>query len=187
MTILAKMCLLGDGNVGKTSLRNQYMGKGFQGDYLPTLGADFASVEVQIPFPTGVSRSLRWQIWDLAGQPAFNQIRNFYYRHSKAALLIFDLTKPSSLTNLEKWMMEIIDNVGTPKVHINIVGNKSDLKDGGSVTAAEARAFISEEILPEYQDITGPIFYYETSAKTGTNVEEAFISLGKSVLESLEE
>ncbi len=92
LTILAKMCLLGDGNVGKTSLRNQYMGKGFQSDYLPTLGADFASIEVQIPFPAG-EKSLRWQIWDLAGQPSFSQIRNFYYKHSKAALLIFDLRR----------------------------------------------------------------------------------------------
>jgi small GTP-binding protein len=186
MTILAKMCLLGDGNVGKTSLRNQYMGKGFHSDYLPTLGADFASFEVPLPFPTG-ERSIRWQIWDLAGQPAFNQIRNFYYKHSKAALLVFDLTNSSSLTNLQKWMDEIVQNVGTPKVYINIVGNKSDLKDEDSVTAAEARAFISEKILPVYQDITGPIYYYETSAKTGENVKDAFISLGKSVLQSMED
>ena len=175
------MCLLGDGNVGKTSIRNQYMGKGFNGDYLPTLGADFASFEVQIG-----EKSIRWQIWDLAGQPAFGQIRSFYYKHSKAALLIFDLTKSSSLTNLENWMKEIAINVGTPKVHVNIVGNKSDLKDENSVTTATARAFISEKILPVYQDITGPIYYYETSAKTGENVKDAFISLGKSVLKFME-
>jgi small GTP-binding protein len=160
------------------------MGKGFHSDYLPTLGADFASIEVQIPFPTG-EKSIRWQIWDLAGQPAFNQIRNFYYNHSKAALLIFDLTEPSSLTNLEIWMKEITQHVNNPNVYVNIVGNKVDLRNEDSVTVAEARAFISEKILPKYQDITGPIYYYETSAKTGENVQEAFISLGKSVLESI--
>ena len=185
MTILAKMCLLGDGNVGKTALRNRYMGKGFGSDYLPTLGADFASIEVNIPFPTG-EKSIRWQIWDLAGQPAFNQIRNFYYKHSKAALLVFDLTTPSSLKNLETWMEEITKHVGTPLVHINIIGNKRDLKNEDSVTAAEARAFISEKILPQYQDRTGPINYYETSAKTGENVHEVFISLGRRVLESMD-
>ena len=50
MVVFAKICLLGDGQVGKTSLRNQYMGKGVPGDYLPTLGADFASTQVNIPF-----------------------------------------------------------------------------------------------------------------------------------------
>ena len=174
MTILAKMCLLGDGNVGKTALRNRYMGKGFGSDYLPTLGADFASIEVNIPFPTG-EKSIRWQIWDLAGQPAINQIRNFYYKHSKAALLVFDLTTPSSLKNLETWMEEITKHVGTPLVHINIIGNKKDLRNEDSVTAAEARAFISEKILPQYQDRTGPI-----------NVPEVFISLGRRVLESMD-
>ena len=162
------------------------MGKGFQTDYLPTLGADFASIEVKIPYPTG-EKMLRWQIWDLAGQPAFNQIRNFYYKHSKAALLIFDITNASSLTNLENWMEEIVQNVGTPNVHINIVGNKSDIKDKDSTTAADVRSFISEKILPKYEDMTGPINYYETSAKTGDNVSEVFISLGKRVLDSLEE
>ncbi len=186
LTILAKMCILGDGNVGKTALRNRYMGKSFSTDYLPTLGADFASIEVNVPFPTG-EKSIRWQIWDLAGQPTFGQIRNFYYKHSKAALLIFDLTAPNSLKNLEKWIKEIFQHVGSPTVHINIVGNKKDLKDEYSVTAAEARAFISEKILPNYQNMTGPVYYYETSAVTGENVQEAFISLGRRVLESIEE
>ena len=162
------------------------MGKGFSGDYLPTLGADFASIEVKIPLFNG-EKSIRWQIWDLAGQPAFGQIRNFYYRHSKAALLIFDLTNHNSLRNLDNWMKEIVQNVGTPKVHVNIVGNKCDLKDEKDVTTEEVRAFITEVILPRYQHITGPIYYYETSAKTGENVQEAFISLGKSVLESFHE
>jgi GTPase SAR1 family protein len=83
-------------------------------------------------------------------------------------------------------MEEITQHVGTPFVHINIIGNKKDLKNEDSVTAAEARAFISEKILPKYQDRTGPIHYYETSAKTGENVQEAFISIGRRVLESME-
>ena len=182
MPVFAKICLLGDGRVGKTSLRNRYMGKGFPGDYLPTLGADFASTLVNIPF-NDTEKSIRFQIWDLAGQPTFNQIRALYYRHTAGALIVYDITDRASLQNLRAWVQELTQHMRTPSIFINILGNKSDLRNENSITTLEAETFISQQIVPRYHQSIGNIDHFITSAKTGENVEEAFISLGRKILE----
>ena len=145
MVIFAKICILGDGNVGKTSLRNRYMGRAFPDDYLPTLGADFSSIQVTIPYKK-TKRTIRFQIWDLAGQPAFNQIRALYYRHAAGALLVYDITDRNSFQNLQNWVQELIQHTGTPSVFLNILGNKSDLRDEESITISEAEDYISKYI-----------------------------------------
>ena len=182
MAVFAKICLLGDGAVGKTSLRNRYMGKGVPGDYLPTLGADFSSIQVSIPF-NNTEKSIRFQIWDLAGQPTFNQIRALYYRNTAGALVMYDITDRNSLHNLRSWVQELTQHMGTSNVIINILGNKSDLRDENSITTLEAETYISEQILPRFMHITGEIEHFLTSAKSGENIEESFISLGKKILE----
>ncbi len=182
MVVFAKICLLGDGSVGKTSLRNRYMGKGLPGDYLPTLGADFAATKVNIPYGNS-EKSIRFQIWDLAGQPTFSQIRALYYRQIAGALLVYDITDRASLQNLRSWVQELTQHMGTPSVYINILGNKSDLRTDDSVTTLEAETYISEQILPRYQHLVGSIDHFETSAKTGKNVDKAFITLGRKILE----
>jgi small GTP-binding protein len=181
MAVFAKICLLGDGQVGKTSLRNRYMGKGVPGDYLPTLGADFASTQINIPFEN-TEKSIRFQIWDLAGQPTFNQIRALYYRHTAGALIVYDITDRSSLHNLRGWVQELIQHMQTPSVFINILGNKSDLRSSTSITTIEAEAYISKHIKPRFHAQVGEIDFFETSAITGENVAEAFVSLGQKIL-----
>ena len=103
MVILAKTILIGDGAVGKTSLKRKYIGKGFPSDYLPTLGSDFVIKKVQIN-SNSISREIKFQIWDIAGQPSFKQIRARYYNQAIGALLVFDVTRPDTLYNLEKWI-----------------------------------------------------------------------------------
>ena len=66
---LFKIVLVGEGAVGKTSIRRRYMGEGFRSDFLATMGADFAYLKTKID-----NKTIEWQIWDLAGQPAFRNV-----------------------------------------------------------------------------------------------------------------
>jgi len=167
---LYKICLLGDGGVGKTSLRERFLGKGFQSGYILTIGADFAVQDIVVN-----DEQVKFQIWDLAGQQRFSAVRALYYKGSHGAILVFDRTRPESLYNLENWKKELFTNVGREIPYI-ILGNKSDLPN--SVDDGELDRFIQKS-QTEITDIPYKIFYLNTSAKSGLNVQDAFESLGK--------
>jgi small GTP-binding protein len=185
MALLTKICLCGDGWVGKSSLKARYMGVGFNSNYLPTLGADFVAKQVAINFDKSTSREVRFQIWDLAGQPTFNQTRALYYRHAVGSLLIFDITQPNSLFNLENWIFELSMRSGAPNVSVIVLGNKIDLRNEveGCITTKEAKKFVIEHLSGKFKNIDKNITYIETSAKTGENVDFAFHELGRKILE----
>ncbi|MHA2270827.1 MAG: GTP-binding protein [Candidatus Hodarchaeales archaeon] len=178
MAILVKICLLGDGAVGKTSLKNRFLGGGFDPKYLITIGADFAVRDVEIPS----GEKYKLQIWDLAGQPRFDAVRTLYYRGSMGALLIFDITNRASLENLENWVKEYWRNSGETSVPMIVIANKKDLRGQlpSSITEEEGKQFI--EALSAKSSTIGIKFrYLETSAKSGENVEESFIRLASEI------
>ena len=174
---LYKICLLGDGGVGKTALRERFLGKGFQSGYILTIGADFAVQNLPID---GVQ--YKFQIWDLAGQQRFSAVRALYYKGSHGAILIFDQTRVDSLYNLEKWKEELYTNVGR-EIPFIILGNKSDLPD--AIEQSEVDRFI-QKLQSEIKDIPFNIKYLKTSAKSGLNVTEAFETLGLSIKSYIE-
>lgn len=184
MVILAKMILIGDGAVGKTSLKRKYIGKGFPSDYLPTLGSDFVIKKVQIN-TNSIRREIKFQIWDIAGQPSFKQIRARYYNQAIGALLIFDVTRPDTLYNLEKWIEELSLNVKRTHVSVILIANKIDLRKPDHVTKEAIELFIHEKLTYGYDAIDKPISFIETSAKTGENVQQAFQHLGTKILQKL--
>ncbi|MFX0015382.1 MAG: Rab family GTPase [Promethearchaeota archaeon] len=186
MALLMKICLLGDGSVGKTSLINRYLGKGFPSAYTPTLGTDFHSKEVSLGFRFQ-KKDIRFQIWDLAGQPAFEQVRKVYYHGSVGALLVFDLTRPDSFRNIERWVMEFSKNIGLPNSSIVVLGNKMDLKNEVKISAETVKQYIIDNLDNKYSNIDNGIKYFETSAKTGENVERAFSVLGRKIISRFEE
>ncbi|MFW9779610.1 MAG: Rab family GTPase [Candidatus Heimdallarchaeota archaeon] len=179
MALLAKVVLIGDGGVGKTSLRNDFIGKGFGTDYLPTLGSDFVSKIVHLETEDG-TKELRFQIWDLAGQPSFKQIRTMYYRRAVGALLCFDVTNQGSLRNLKTWKEELIQHSGSDQIAAVVLGNKIDLRSmkEDTVSSDYAKKFIREKLRsPEF----GKVEYVETSALTGKNVAKAFHTLAQRI------
>ncbi len=169
---LYKICLLGDGGVGKTALRERFLGKGFQSGYILTIGADFAVQNLPIG---GVQ--YKFQIWDLAGQQRFSAVRALYYKGSHGAILIFDQTRVDSLYNLEKWKKELFTNVGREIPYL-VLGNKSDLPE--AIDKGEIENFIQKS-QSEVQDIPFEIKFLKTSAKSGLNVTEAFELLGLTI------
>ncbi len=175
-----KVCLLGDGAVGKTALRERYLGKQFSTGYVMTIGADFAVKKTEINTEEG-KKSIKFQIWDLAGQPRFHSVRELYYKGSHGALLIFDITRRDSLTNLNSWIDELYRNSGRGIMPITFLGNKVDLRDevDDPITQDEALEFI-KKVKEEYKiDFEMP--YLETSAKTGVNVDESFDILAATI------
>ena len=175
---LYKICLLGDGGVGKTSLRERFLGKGFQSGYILTIGADFAVQNLAIN-----DIQYKFQIWDLAGQQRFSAVRALYYKGSHGAILVFDQTRLDSLYNLDNWKKELFTNVGR-EIPFIILGNKSDLP--GTIDQEQIDQFVKKS-QSETTDIPFNIKFLETSAKSGLNVTEAFEQLGLLIGDYIEE
>jgi len=174
---LYKICLLGDGGVGKTSLRERFLGKGFQSGYILTIGADFAVQNL----PIG-GEQYKFQIWDLAGQQRFSAVRALYYKGSHGAILVFDQTRIDSLYNLEKWKKELYENVGREIPYV-VLGNKSDLPE--AIESSDVDKYI-EKSQSEIKDIPFEIKFMKTSAKSGLNVTQAFEQLGLTIKSYIE-
>ncbi|MDH5404668.1 MAG: GTP-binding protein [Candidatus Heimdallarchaeota archaeon] len=177
-----KIALLGDGAVGKTNLRRRYLGQVFTTDHLMTLGADFAAAEKNIEM-NDKTFHITFQVWDLAGQENFNQVRSMYYRGCFGALMVFDRTRPASFRNIPNWIAELKKNSGKDLIPIILLGNKFDLVDTAKniVPKEDIDKFLSdinEEALKKGFEVK----YLDTSALTGLNVEVAFETLGKSIL-----
>ncbi|MHA2088617.1 MAG: Rab family GTPase, partial [Promethearchaeota archaeon] len=125
-----KMLLIGDGGVGKSAFRRTWLGETFQTQYLMTLGADFASKEISLLYsPTKTKYTIKFQIWDLAGQPRFKVVSDLYYKGAVGALCFFDITNQESFINLENWIKSFWELNGQGKRPIVIVGAKSDLRE----------------------------------------------------------
>jgi small GTP-binding protein len=175
-----KVLILGDGAVGKTSLRHRYMGRGFKSDYQMTIGADFVIKE--LTYEDGTTVAL--QIWDIAGQDTFMQLRPTFYEGAVGALMVYDVTRPETFENVVNWVKEISKYHQIDRFPIILIGNKIDLRESivQSITTSKGEN-LTKSLETEYYNDTWKIPYVETSAKTGENVETAFINLSKASIE----
>ncbi|MFW9928406.1 MAG: Rab family GTPase [Candidatus Thorarchaeota archaeon] len=183
--LTGKIVLCGDGGVGKTSLRRAYLKGEFNANYLETLGADFTTKIVDIKHDNK-DFQIKYLIWDLAGQPTFHSVRSNYFKGSHAILIVCDVTLRKSFNNINNWVEEIKKSYESTKLPpIVLLGNKIDLinpevvedsiKLSEGVNLAE---ILSSDIFNEEYDIP----YIETSAKTGENVDKAFLLISKQLI-----
>ena len=108
-----KIVILGDSGVGKTSLLGRYSTGKFTGQYKATIGADFLTKQNVVVTDQYAQRHLvTLQIWDTAGQERFQSLGVGFYRGADACLLVYDITDPHSLDNLDHWRKEFLDQVG---------------------------------------------------------------------------
>ncbi|MCG3220955.1 MAG: GTP-binding protein [Candidatus Heimdallarchaeota archaeon] len=174
---MVKLVLIGDAAVGKTSIRQRYLGKGFQREHLATLGADFAATTRNID-----DYSVKYQIWDLAGQPMFKNVRPRFYKGCFGSLAVFDITRKETFQNLTSWIEELYQCSGRGVVPVIILANKTDLKDEREVTIKEAKEFV-EKLNEKTKEHSIENFFLETSAKTGLNIEKAFEFLSQYIID----
>ena len=104
-----KIVIIGDGGVGKTSIRSKFLGKGLKTSYIETIGADFSTKTVLVETKKN-SIPITFQIWDLAGQPKFEKIRQLFYEGSQGIIFVFDLSRLDSLENIKLWGSEVLKN-----------------------------------------------------------------------------
>ena len=163
-----KICLLGEANVGKTSLVYRFIENQFRDNYKSTLGVNLLKKDLNIEGYGGVAAT----IWDLGGQESFKSLRKLYLEGANGALVIFDWTQKESFLKLDSWIQDFrLERENEP---ILLIGNKDDLKDKKKVSKNETL-----ELARRYG-----LGFLSTSAKTGSNVEEAFNSVTKTILDS---
>lgn len=164
-----KIVMLGDGAVGKTAMTTRFTQDYFEADYKRTIGTDFSVKRLVIP---ELDAHVTLQIWDLAGQPRFEFVRQGFYRGSRGGLLLYDVTRRRTFINSDAWKEEAFKNL-KDKIPLVVVANKVDLVDSRAVSKEEGE---------EYAKKNG-FLYVESSALTGENVEEAYVTLCKTMIE----
>ena len=133
--------------------------------YISTIGVDFKIRTIELD-----GKTIKLQIWDTAGQERFRTITSSYYRGAHGIIVVYDVTDQESFNNVKQWLHEI-DRYAAENVNKLLVGNKSDLS---------GKRVVSTEQGKEFADSLG-IEFLETSAKTSTNVEQAFLTMASQI------
>ncbi|MHA1793812.1 MAG: Rab family GTPase [Promethearchaeota archaeon] len=168
-----KIAIIGDYAVGKTSLIGRFIQKQFITEYKPTLGVNLILKELNVQ-RDNKELAVNLVLWDIAGQDKYEKVRQLYYKGCSAAILVYDVTRVETFHNLkEKWIQDYIQNTNKEPVFI-IVGNKNDLDDLKKVDDEDGEK-LKKEI--------SALKFFATSAKTGDNVDKAFMDLVELLLD----
>ena len=156
-----KICLLGDIQVGKTSIASRFCKNSFNDTYLNTIGGAYQQQNVTLNNGT----KIKFHIWDTSGQERFRTMTKLYYQDAQVAILTYDVTNEESLDNLDYWLNELNDKVEIENMILCLAGNKNDVEASKkTVPTSKGKAFAEEHNM----------IFYETSAKTGAGVKELF-------------
>ena len=171
--MIFKIIVIGDPAVGKTSLLTDFCGEKFKYEYIPTVGVNITKEPVTIKDDMGKDITANLMIWDIAGQPQFYMLHRPYFNGADGMMLIYDITRSSSFSNINNWFSTSI-KYGLSAIPRLLIGNKIDLKDERKIILPMAE-HLSEKI-------NAPFF--ETSALTGENVKSIFQKIAELTLRS---
>ena len=161
--------IVGDMAVGKSCLLLQFTDHKFRYQHELTIGVDFGGKTIQVN-----NKNIKIQIWDTAGQEAFQAITRTYYKGAIGALLVYDITRKETFDHIKKWYEEVKLN-GSKDVCCILIGNKKDLEEQRQVKYEEGKQLAEEHCL----------LFLETSAKTAENVEECFKISAERILKQI--
>ena len=156
--MMVKVILIGDSAVGKTNIMSRFLRGEFLENSKATVGVEFGSKLFNID-----GHNIKAQIWDTAGQEKYEAITGAYYKGSKGAFIVYDITRKDTFDNVDKWIHDL-KMTSDPKINIILIGNKSDLED-------------KREVLNEQGEEKARSFgcaFLETSAMNGDNIDKGF-------------
>ena len=163
-----KIVVLGDINVGKTSILSRFRYGSFDQSYMPTLGIDFFTKNLFYE-----DKTIRLILWDTAGQERFRSLIPSYLKNADCIIIVYDITNKDSFNSLTHWLNDAKNNTIEGTIFV-ICGNKIDLKEKRVVTNEEIDEYIKKENL----------LYVECSAQNGEGIKELFNLIAKNLGES---
>src|SRR3990167_1069074 len=159
---LVPICVFGEASVGKSSIILRFREGSFdEGTANPTIGVEFSDKVINID-----GTNIKIQMWDTTGDPRSRSVTKQFFKNKAACLLVFDLASKPTFDRLPVWIHDLKD-LTHPQAKIILVGNKADLEAQRKVSKEQAEAFAAEHELT----------YFETSCKTGQNIEACFTHL----------
>ena len=165
--ISLKILLIGDSFVGKTSLLLKYCDGQFPEAHMATIGVEFKDKIINVG-----KWKVRLQIWDTSGQERFRSITQNFYRNADGILFVYDVTNRESFSHIKDWLMD--SQVEDSDIKRILVGNKIDLEDKRAIDAEKMNTFAESKKMK----------CFETSAKSGENVENIFKEISLLILEN---
>ncbi|XP_073685856.1 ras-related protein Rab-38b [Garra rufa] len=171
---LYKILVIGDLGVGKTSLIKRYVHQTYSTNYRATIGVDFA-----LKVLNWDTETVRLQLWDIAGQERFGNMTRVYYREAMGALIVFDVTRPTTFEAVSKWKEDLDSKLilsNGQSISTVLLANKCD----------QNRDFLTNNSLKmdQYCKENGFVGWFETSAKDNININEAANFLVKHIIAS---
>ena len=164
----AKIVLLGDVNVGKTSIASRYCKNSFNEHHINTIGGAYQQQKVVL----SNGAMIKLHIWDTSGQERFRAMTNLYYRDAQVAILTYDITNESTFASIDFWIQELKYKVENENMILCLVGNKCDVnQEDRKITNFKGKNYAQENNM----------IFFETSAKTGEGVKDLFVTIANKV------
>ena len=168
---VCKVVLLGESGVGKTCIISRFINNSFDVNQITTNGASYTSKI--ITYPECENRTIKFEIWDTAGQEKYRALNQIFYKDASICILVFDVTNSESFKALQEYWYQQVKDSAPKNIVIGLAANKCDLIENEQVSEEKARTFAKEM----------NAFYESTSAAKNIGIEDLFHKLGRKYID----